>query len=288
MNFQEIYRHFSISFEIFPPKTPEGEKNLFNELEVLMKYKPAFVSVTYGAGGSTREKTLDLAVKIREKFSITPLVHFTCVGAGRTEIGEYLERVRSLGLTDILALRGDPPKGQTNFSPAPDGFSYASELVSFIKERGGFSIAVAGYPEGHPTSPDFDTDLQNLKRKIDAGSDLVLSQLFFDTTDFFRLRDGLARIGSNAIVIPGIMPITSLSQLEGTIKSCGAKVPQELADKFSLARSPEEVMSVGIDHAIKQCTKLIEGGVKGFHLYPLNKSAVISKILDAIDLPRRQ
>jgi methylenetetrahydrofolate reductase (NADPH) len=287
MDFQQIYRTFTISFEIFPPKTDIGLKNLYGEFELLMRYTPSFVSVTYGAGGSTREKTIDLALSIRERFNIPPLVHFTCVGAGRAEIALYLDRVKSLGLTDILALRGDPPHGQTDFVPAPDGFSYANELVAFIRERGGFSIAVAGYPEGHPAASGFDADTINLKRKIDAGADLVLSQLFFNTDDFFRMRDSLSKLGSRAIIIPGIMPITSLSQIEGTIKNCGAKVPSALIDRFTKAGDDsEKIIDVGIEHAILMCEKLIAGGVQGFHMYPLNKSKAVSRILDSISLSR--
>jgi methylenetetrahydrofolate reductase (NADPH) len=284
MNFRDIYRNFSISFEVFPPKTEEGEKNLFTALGSLMRFSPAFISVTYGAGGSTREKTIDLAVRIRDTFRVQPLVHFTCVGSGRAEIAAYLDRVHSLGLTDILALRGDPPKGQTDFVPAPDGFSYASDLVSFIKKRGGFSIAVAGYPEGHPAAADFETDLVNLKRKIDAGAELVLTQLFFNPDDFFRLRDGLDKMGSDAIVIPGIMPITSASQLEGTIKNCVRTIPSGLAEKLGAA-APEDVPRIGIEHAIYQCEALIKGGAKGFHLYPLNKSDVVTEIINSLSLP---
>lgn len=286
MNFRDIYRDFSISFEVFPPKTEEGDKNLFRALGELMRFSPAYVSVTYGAGGSTRDKTIDLALRIRDAYKVRPLVHFTCVGSGRSDIASHLDRVHKLGLTDILALRGDPPKGQTDFVPAPDGFSYANELVSFIQKRGGFSIAVAGYPEGHPDAPDFETDLANLKRKIDAGAELVLTQLFFNPDDFFRLRDGLERLGSDAIVIPGIMPVSSASQLEGTIKKCVRTIPAELAVKLESA-SPDDVPKIGIEYAIHQCERLIEGGVRGFHLYPLNRSETVSEILDSLRIPGR-
>jgi methylenetetrahydrofolate reductase (NADPH) len=286
MDFTKIYDKFAVSFEVFPPKTEEGEKNLFVELDTLVKYNPSFISVTYGAGGSTREKTIDLALKIRSRYGIQPLVHFTCVGAGRAEIKQYLDRVKDLGLTDILALRGDPPLGQDNFVPAPDGFSYANELVAFIKSQGGFSIGVAGYAETHPACTDFATDVRNLKRKIDAGAQVVLTQFFFDNSDYYRLVDELAKTGSVAPVIPGILPITGISQIENFIARCGAKVPQKFKDKLIDAKTPDEVIEVGVQHAIEQCLDLRSRGVRGFHLYPLNKSYAVSKILDALGLKK--
>jgi methylenetetrahydrofolate reductase (NADPH) len=284
MDFNKLNDRFSVSFEVFPPKTDEGEKNLFSELDTLIKYTPAFISVTYGAGGSTQEKTIDLALKIRNRYGIPPLVHFTCVGSGRKEIKEHLGRVKDLGLTDILALRGDPPRGQNDFVPCPDGFSFANELVEFIKSQSGFSIAVAGYPETHPACTDFASDVRNLKRKIDAGAQAVLTQFFFDNSDYFRLVDALAELGSKVPVIPGILPITNISQIEKFIAQCGAKVPQILKEKLDKAEFPEEVIEIGIQHSINQCIDLRNRGVKGFHLYPLNKAYAVSKILDAIEI----
>ena len=279
MDFTRIYSSDAISFEIFPPKTEEGVKNLFAELDVLVRYKPAFISVTYGAGGSTQEKTLDLALSIRERYGIQPLMHFTCVGAGKTDIQRHLDRVRALGLTDILALRGDPPKGQAGFVPAPDGFSYANELVKFIADQGGFNIAAAGYPEKHPAAPDFDTDIRNLKRKIDAGAKLVLTQLFFDNQAFFRFSGALSSLGVAIPVIPGILPMTEPSQIEKMAQMCGAAVPESLA---AALRSSSDPLQAGIDFAIKQCRELKEHGVRGFHFYPLNKAKAVSKVLDAL------
>ena len=286
MDFAKIYSTLSVSFDVFPPKTEEGEKNLFSELDALVKYNPSFISVTYGAGGSTQDKTIDLALKIRNRYGIQPLMHFTCVGAGRVEIKSHLDKVKELGLTDILALRGDPPRGQDNFIPNPDGFSYANELVEFIKSQGGFSIAVAGYAEKHPACSDFATDVKNLKRKIDAGAEIVLTQLFFDNSDYFNLVDELEKLGSKVPVVPGILPITSISQTENFIPQCGAKIPQKLKEKLNSAETPEEVIEIGIQHSIEQCLDLRSRGVKGFHLYPLNKAYSVSKVLDALGIKK--
>jgi len=282
MDFKEIYRTFAISFEIFPPKTDEGMTNLFTELDILTKYNPAFISVTYGAGGSTRNKTLDLALEIKRRYGIQPLVHFTCVGAGRAEIKEYLGKVKELGLTDILALRGDPPKGQADFVPAPDGFAYANELVEFIGKEGGFNIAVAGYPDKHTACSDFETDVDNLKRKIDAGAQIVLTQLFFNNDSYFKLVDALKKKDADVIVIPGIMPMTSAAQIEKMAVMCGAMVPASLADALNNAATPEDAQQAGIDFAVTQCLELKARGVKGFHFYPLNKASVVQQILERI------
>jgi methylenetetrahydrofolate reductase (NADPH) len=282
MNFNEIYRRFSVSFEIFPPKTDEGIKNLFAELDILARYNPAFISVTYGAGGSTQDRTLDLAIEIRKRYGIQPLVHFTCVGAGRAEIRQYLEKVKELGLTDILALRGDPPRGQTDFVPATDGFSHANELVGFISEIGGFNVAVAGYPDTHPSCINAESDLLNLKRKIDAGAQLVLTQLFFNNPEYYTLVDSLADLGSKIPVIPGIMPMSSASQIEKMAVMCGAKIPDSLADALKSAATPDEAVDAGIDFAIAQCLDLKKHGVRGFHFYPLNKAESVIPILEAV------
>ncbi|MGL4369973.1 MAG: methylenetetrahydrofolate reductase [NAD(P)H] [Spirochaetota bacterium] len=282
MDFKTIYRDFAVSFEIFPPKTEEGLAALYSELDILAKYNPAFISVTYGAGGSTREKTLDLACGIRRRYGITPLIHFTCVGSGREEIRQYLGKVRELGLTDILALRGDPPRGQADFVPAADGFSYAHELVDFIAQQGGFNIAVAGYPEKHVDCADLETDIKNLKVKVDAGASLVLTQLFFNNRDYFHLTDSLRALGSDITVIPGIMPLTAPQQVEKIAAMCGAHVPDSLVRALNSAASPEDAAQAGIDFAVKQCLELKAHGVKGFHFYPLNKAYAVEKILQQV------
>ncbi len=286
MKLSENYKNrFTISFEFFPPKTPQGEENLMKEIAVLAAYKPAFVSVTYGAGGSTRSKTLQIALDIKEKYKIEPLVHFTCVGSGRKDIEEYLNEVKSKGIDNILALRGDPPAGETKFTPAPDGFSYANELMAYIKELNGFTVAVAGYPECHPESANIDIDTDNLKKKVDEGAEFILTQLFFDNEKFYRFMDIIRKKGITIPVVPGIMPITSFKQVEKiTEMSKTTKVPSILLENLKLCPPEQLICDVGIDYTINQCIELKKWGVPGLHLYSLNKSAPLKRILDGMNL----
>lgn len=281
MNFKDIYSSFAVSFEIFPPKTAEGEISLFNELEQLKRFSPAFISVTYGAGGSSQDKTFDLAVQIRQKLGINPLIHFTCVGSGAPLIKEHLEKARAMGLTDILALRGDPPKGSIDFVPPADGFSHADELVSLIRGIGGFSTAVAGYPEKHPEAASFEDDVEHLKIKIDAGAEIVLTQFFFNNDDYYRLVDSLSAKGVNVPVIPGMLPITSVSQIEKFAQLAGAVIPASLKEKL-LGSSSDDVIKIGIEHCVNQCNDLKRNGAKGFHMYSLNKAEFIGQVLKAV------
>ena len=283
MNIAEKYqKEFVISFEVFPPKTDRGMENLVSALKDLKKYEPGFISVTYGAGGSTREKTLDIAMIIRDQLHMLPLVHFTCVGAGRDEIREYLEHVKELGLDNIMALRGDPPAGETGFTPHPDGFSYASQLVEFIHQMDGFSIGVAGYPEGHIEAPDLETDIHNLKKKVDAGSEFIITQLFFDNEDYYRFIDKTRAAGIDVPLVPGIMPVTNFSQIEKVTQMCAPKIPASLTEALEQCDSKETMCEAGIRYTINQCRELKEWGVPGFHFYTLNRSGVVSTILDAI------
>ncbi|MBN1498601.1 MAG: methylenetetrahydrofolate reductase [NAD(P)H] [Spirochaetes bacterium] len=285
MDFKQLYSDkFTISFEIFPPKTESGEINLFSELRSMVTYKPGFISVTYGAGGSTRDKTIELALKIRDKFDITPLVHFTCVGAGKNEIEEYLQYVDKLGLNNILALRGDVPAGEKEFSKPENGFSYANELVEFIKSIGSFSIAVAGYPEKHAEADSFEMDIDNLKKKIDAGGEVIITQLFLANEAFYRYSDMVKRAGINVPVIPGIMPLTNARQIERMVDLSGAGIPGALKSILDKCSSDNEILEAGIEFAVRQCDELIKFGVPGFHFYPLNKSEAVSKILDILKL----
>jgi methylenetetrahydrofolate reductase (NADPH) len=287
MNIAELYKErFVLSFEVFPPKTPQGEANLMSALAELSRFKPGFVSVTYGAGGSTREKTVELSLAVRERFGIMPLMHFTCVGAGREEITRYLDQVRAKGLANILALRGDPPQGETGFTPPADGFRYANELVSFIRLAGGFTIGVAGYPEGHIEAPDLETDLANLRRKVDAGADFVLSQLFFDNEDFFRFEERARAMGVTVPLVPGIMPVTNLSQIQRITTMCGARIPEELMTRLKSCESAESICRAGIEYSIRQCRELVAHGVPGVHLYPLNRADVAKIIIEEAGLSR--
>lgn len=277
-----------ISFETFPPKG-EGEayeksvNNLFNELKILKQFNPAFISVTYGAGGSTQEKTFDIVLKIKQELEITPMPHFTCVNSDRTKILEYIKKVEQAGIKNILALRGDPPKGTEHFQKTVDGFEYANELVSFIKEQTDLSIAVAGYPEKHPQAQTIEKDIENLKRKVDGGADVIITQLFFDNADYFNFLTRVERAGIKIPVIPGIMPITSVSQIERITSMCGAKIPKVLQERITKHQNdPQAIIDLGIDFAIYQTSQLIDFGVKGLHFYPLNKSFAVKEILENI------
>lgn len=285
MKIIDLYRErFVVSFEIFPPKTPQGEDGLRQALADLSGYQPQYISVTYGAGGSTQEKTLELALRLRDTLGILPLVHFTCVGAGRAEIRRYLDEIRKNGIENILALRGDPPKGEARFTPPPDGFSYANELVSFIRSIDGFTIGVAGYPEKHLEAPDMRTDLDNLKRKVDAGADFIITQLFYNNEDYYRFMDRLAGMGITVPVIPGIMPVTSLSQVDRVTSMCGAKVPGELLKRLETCTGNDSICEAGIEYSIRQCIELKSWGVPGLHFYTLNRAQAIKRIMDATGL----
>jgi methylenetetrahydrofolate reductase (NADPH) len=285
MKIIDLYRErFVVSFEIFPPKTPQGEDGLRQALADLSGYQPQYISVTYGAGGSTQEKTLELALRLRDTLGILPLVHFTCVGAGRAEIRGYLDEIRKNGIENILALRGDPPKGEARFTPPSDGFSYANELVSFIRSVDGFTIGVAGYPEKHLEAPDMRTDLDNLKRKVDAGADFIITQLFYNNEDYYRFMDRLAGMGITVPVIPGIMPVTSLSQVDRVTSMCGAKVPGELLKRLETCTGNDSICEAGIEYSIRQCIELKSWGVPGLHFYTLNRAQAIKRIMDATGL----
>ncbi len=275
---------FTVSFEVFPPKTEKGMDTLFSEMEKLTVYDPHYVSVTYGAGGSTREKTLDIALQLKDRLDLVPLVHFTCVGSNRDEIRNYIERVRDEGLVNILALRGDPPRGETHFTPPPDGFGYANELVDFIRSIHPFTIAVAGYPEGHIEAPDIKTDIDHLKMKIDAGGEFIITQLFFDNSDFFRYMDLISKKGVDKPVVPGIMPVTGLNQVNKSVELSGARIPDELQKIIEFSRNEEELQKQGLEYTINQCRKLKEYGVPGFHFYTLNRSYATGTILDALNI----
>lgn len=287
MNLKELYKNKSpLSFEIFPPKTEKGLANLYNELDILSQYNPAFISVTYGAGGSTRERTFDLAIEIKNRYNVDPVVHFTCVSHSQDEIQEYLEKIKANGIKNILALRGDPPEGEDKFTPTKDGFHYANELVDFISKINGFDIAVAGYPEGHTEAIDFKTDILNLKRKVDAGASIIITQLFFDNNDFFNFEKEARKSGITVPIIPGIMPITSVAQIEKITELCGAKIPEELSSQLSKCNSENNACEAGIEYSIKQCEELKKHGVSGFHFYPLNKAYATKKIIDSLNLKK--
>jgi methylenetetrahydrofolate reductase (NADPH) len=288
MRIAEIYRTrpFGLSIEVFPPKSEQGDAALWETIERLAKFDPAFVSCTYGAGGSTRTRTVDICRTIQERFRLTATAHFTCVGSTRDELHEWLEIARGAGIGNIMALRGDPPQGATAFKPVEGGLRYANELVSLIRQHHPqLGIGVAGYPEKHPEAPDAATDLANLKRKVDSGADAVFTQLFYANENFLRFREAAQRAGIRVPIVPGIMPITEFARIKRITAMCGAFFPEELASRLEAVQDdPAAQFEIGVDYAIDQCRELIEAGVPGMHFYVLNKSQACERILDALGI----
>ncbi len=274
-----------ISFELFPPKTPAGEKSLYANVESLMKFNPDFITCTYGAGGSTQDKTLEIIEKVKQQFSVPVASHLTLVGSSVDDLRRYLETAKNQSVDYIVALRGDPPKGQSSFQQAEGGLRYANELVDLISaEFNDFGVLVAGYPEKHVEAPSLEVDLENLKRKVDAGADAIVTQLFYDNEDFFRFRDLCEKQGIKVPVVPGLLPVTSLKQIQRIAGMCGAKLPQQFVEDLGKEETEEGQLEVGIEFAIKQTQDLVSGGVAGLHFYVLNRSSATSRILEAVEL----
>lgn len=271
-----------ISFEFFPPKTPEGDRNLLeNTIPALLRTRPDYCSVTYGAGGSTREKTLMIVDRIQREHGLTAVAHLTCVESTREQIAELLGQIRALGVRNVLALRGDPPNGG-EFQPTPGGFEFSNQLVKFIRGQDGFSIGVAGFPEGHiACKAGKHTDWEHLRNKIDAGADFVLTQLFFDNADYYEFRDHLQqRLGVTVPLVPGIVPILSGSQIKRFTALCGARIPAALGARLDeLGSNDEAVAQFGIEYATRQCDDLLRQGAPGIHFYTLNKAASTTRVL---------
>jgi len=264
-----------ISFEFFPPKTDEGDRNLMEKtIPALRESKPDYCSVTYGAGGSTREKTLKIVESIQRQHRLTTVAHLTCVGSTREEIRTLLEQIRALGVANVLALRGDPPGGG-DFKMTPGGFEFSSQLVQFIRAQGDFCIGVAGFPEGHiACRGGKHEDWRHLREKIDAGADYVLTQLFFDNSDFYEFRDHLTeRHGVKVPLVPGIIPILSGQQIKKFTALCGARIPGALAGRLDeLGSDDAATAEFGIEYATRQCEDLLRAGAPGIHFYTLNKA----------------
>jgi methylenetetrahydrofolate reductase (NADPH) len=269
-----------ISFELFPPKTPAGMESLCTNVERLAQFKPSFFTCTYGAGGSTQGTTLEVLRKVREITDLPVASHLTCVNATVEELEAYLTQAQAEGVDYIVALRGDPPKGTEKFEATKGGLRYANELVELIRRRfGDLGIAVAGYPEVHQEAPDGPTDLANLKRKVEAGADVVITQLFYDNADFYRFRDDCNRIGIRVPIVPGILPVTNFPQAMRIASMCKAGIPASLANAMNAADDEESQVRVGIAHARKQTEDLIRNGVPGIHYYVLNKSDAAAELL---------
>ena len=276
-----------ISLEFFPTKTEDGERNLLEKtIPALLQLQPHYCSVTYGAGGSTRDKTLMIVDRIQRDHRLPAMAHLTCVNATKDEIAKVLEQARALGIKNILALRGDPPPGTGDFQKTEGGFEFSYQLVDFIRELGEFSIGTAGFPEGHIACKEGkQTDWDRLKAKIDCGADFVLTQLFFDNEDFFEFRDYLKKLGVTVPIVPGILAIQSASQIKRFTALCGAKLPAKLMTRLDELGDDEEAVSeFGIQYATCQCDELLRAGVPGLHFYTLNKSGPTTKIIENLGL----
>jgi len=271
-----------ISIEIFPPKTADGDAALRRNISTLLKHKPAFVSCTYGAGGSTRDRTLAWCQEIQSAFATTAMAHFTCVGSTREELLDWLAQARAAGIENIMALRGDPPAGQQSFTAVEGGLGNANELVELIRATyPEMSIGVAGYPEKHVEAPSLEQDLQNLKRKVDAGADAVFTQLFFVNENFLRFRDRCQQLGIQIPIVPGIMPITDFARIRRITSMCGSVIPEKLASQLEAVQDDADAQfEIGVQFAIQQCQELLKEGVPGIHFYALNKSDAVQRILN--------
>ncbi|MBW7856890.1 MAG: methylenetetrahydrofolate reductase [NAD(P)H] [Leptonema sp. (in: Bacteria)] len=276
------------SFEFFPPKNSEGEDLLMHTIRELKPLNPGYVSVTYGAGGSTRSKTRDWVRSIQNDFGIAAMAHLTCVGASRDEIRSILDDLYSDGIRNIMALRGDPPKGQDSFAVHKDGFRYASELIEFIRSTGyDFSIGAAAYPEVHCEAVSAKQDLINLKTKVDAGADFLITQLFFDNQKFFDFRSKAIAAGISIPLIPGIMPITAFRQIERFTLMAGCSFPEDLIDSLtSVQDAPDQLLKLSLDFSLNQCEELLKNEVPGIHFYTLNQSKATATILDRLNQSR--
>ena len=285
MKFTELLERKSpvISFELFPPRYPKGMAELEARLPRLVDLQPSFISVTYGAMGTTRETTLALASRIKNRYGQETAHHLTCVGSSRDDITRMLEDIRNNHIENIIALRGDPPQGDRDFIPPQDGFSHADQLVEHIRDFGGFGIAVAGYPEKHLEAPDYETDLQNLNRKMDAGADMISTQLFYDNRLYYDFVDRCRAIGIHKPVIPGLMPILNVNQIKRITNTCGSSIPDGLLQQLEEAGDNEErVHEIGITHTANQALDLLDHGAPGIHFYILNRYFHIAEIMDRI------
>ncbi|WP_145385625.1 methylenetetrahydrofolate reductase [NAD(P)H] [Stieleria neptunia] len=276
----------AISFELFPPKTDAGMDLLEKNVERLKAFQPSFFTCTYGAGGSTQSRTLDVVQRVREMTGLPVASHLTCVGSTVEQLREYLAEAKRRGADYIVALRGDPPKGSESFQAVEGGLRYANELVELIQASfpDQFGIAVAGYPEIHQEAPDAQTDLDNLKRKVDAGADVIVTQLFYDNDDFYRFRDACQTAGISIPIVPGILPVTNFKQALRIAGMCKARIPDQMAAAMNENDDADYQFKVGVDHARVQTIDLIENGVPGIHYYVLNKSDAAGQMLDGLSL----
>jgi methylenetetrahydrofolate reductase (NADH) len=275
------------SFEFFPPKTPQGEQNLYAALSELRTLEPSFVSVTYGAGGSTRAKTIEIVKRIKEQYGLEAMAHFTCVGATVPELRSTLDEMHSAGIHNVLALRGDPPAGQEDWVKTDGGLEYSCELVQLIKADYPFAIGAACFPETHIHAASPQADVDYLAEKVSSGVDFLITQLFFDNSLYFDFVGRARSAGIDIPIVPGILPITQINQLERMTKMCGASIPEGLRRELHAREdSPEAVIDFGVAHATLQCAELLAAGAPGIHFYTLNRSPATRAILGALKLAR--
>jgi methylenetetrahydrofolate reductase (NADPH) len=271
------------SFEFFPPKTDEGHRTLRNTLEVLKDDEPNFVSVTYGAGGTTRSTTVEITKTIKRDHGIEAMAHLSCVGEPRERLLEILEEIQASGIQNVLALRGDPPRGEKEWKPHPGGLSFSVELIRLIKDNFDFCVGAAGFPEVHLDAPDRASDLRYAKAKVDAGAEFLITQLFFDNDAYFDYVEDARGVGIEAPIVPGIMPITNYGQIHRFTEMCGATIPEDLERQLNgRADDPEAVAELGVAYATLQCSDLLARGAPGVHFYTLNRSPATRAILAAL------
>ncbi len=285
MSFAEIFsdNQAVLSFEFFPPKEEDSLPIVRNLIDELSESRPHFMTVTYGAGGGTRLLTRQLVSYIRNEIPLPAAAHLTCVGHSVDEIDQVLDELAEEGIRHIVALRGDPPKGEKEFVPHPNGFCNAMELTAHIAKRGNFSVAVAGYPETHQEAESADADMRFLREKVDAGADIVITQLFFHEDMYFRFRDDAKKVGIDVPIVAGVMPISNVSQVERFTSMCGASIPSSLSESLQeLKGNKEAVVSFGIEEATRMCSAILQGGAPGLHIYTLNKSVQTRPIVDRL------
>ena len=275
-----------VSFEFFPPKTEEGVESLYRTVGELRSCRPSFVSVTYGAGGSTRDRTIELVTRIQRDLKLTTMAHLTCVGSTRAEIKEVIKRLIDGGIQNVLALRGDPPKGETEFKPVPGGFRYASELVQFIRDEGfDVCIGAACYPEGHVETRDLEEDLSHLIAKVKSGVDFLVTQLFFDNEDYRAFQRRARSAGIDVPIVPGLMPVTNVAQSQRFTQMCGSRIPQELLRRLRIVETDASaVVATGVHWTAEQARQLLASGAPGLPFYTLNKSSATLAVHAALGL----